>query len=277
MKDSGHPGPSFSCLSFLTWNHSKESLRHLQPVTMTLRVSTLFSLALLGLSQLGQALAPRQEATFSNPVIWADLADDEVFRVGDTYYYSASTMHYSPGAPLLRSYDLANWEFVSHSVPELPGPKFSLNGSDSAGYVNGVWASSLGYRESNGVFYWYGCIQGTDETHIYTASSPEGPWTHHDPIPKCYYDLGLLIDSDDTMYIAYGAVDIRLAQLSPDGFTEVRNEVCWQIPMAFLQMLTPTSLCTLKMPTGTSRARDSTTSTAIITFGLPSLATSSTF
>ncbi|KAF4781154.1 glycosyl hydrolase family 43 [Colletotrichum scovillei] len=194
---------------------------------MTLRVSTVFSLALLGLSQVGQALVPRQEATFSNPVIWADLADDEVFRVGDTYYYSASTMHYSPGAPLLRSYDLVNWEFVSHSVPELPGSKFSLNGSDSAGYVNGVWASSLGYRESNGVFYWYGCIQGTDETHIYTASSPEGPWTHHDPIPKCYYDLGLLIDTDDTMYIAYGAIDIRLAQLSPDGFTEVRNELVY--------------------------------------------------
>ncbi|KXH39624.1 glycosyl hydrolase family 43 [Colletotrichum simmondsii] len=177
---------------------------------MTFRVSTVFSLALLGLSQVGQALVPRQEATFSNPVIWADLADDEVFRVGDTYYYSASTMHYSPGAPLLRSYDLVNWEFVSHSVPELPGSKFSLNGSDSAGYVNGVWASSLGYRESNGVFY-----------------CPEGPWTHHDPIPKCYYDLGLLIDTDDTMYIAYGAIDIRLAQLSPDGFTQVRDEVVY--------------------------------------------------
>ncbi|KAL2879083.1 hypothetical protein SGCOL_005503 [Colletotrichum sp. CLE4] len=194
---------------------------------MRQRLPAALSLILLGFSQVGSALTTRQESTFTNPVIWADLADPEVFRVDDAFYYSASTMHYSPGAPLLRSYDLVNWEFVSHSVPELPGARFSLNGSDHAAYVNGVWASSLGYRESNGVFYWYGCIQGTDETHIYTASSAEGPWTHHDPIPKCYYDLGLLIDTDDTMYIAYGAIDIRLAQLSPDGFTEVRNEVVY--------------------------------------------------
>jgi beta-xylosidase len=40
---------------------------------------------------------------------WNDL---EVIRVGDTYYYTGSTMHYSPGAPVLRSYDLVNWEFI---------------------------------------------------------------------------------------------------------------------------------------------------------------------
>ncbi|MFC6078406.1 RICIN domain-containing protein, partial [Microbispora bryophytorum] len=43
-------------------------------------------------------------SSYSNPVLWEDLADIDVFRVDDTYYYSASTMHYSPGAPILRSY-----------------------------------------------------------------------------------------------------------------------------------------------------------------------------
>ncbi|WP_318272225.1 cellulose binding domain-containing protein, partial [Microbispora triticiradicis] len=38
-------------------------------------------------------------STYSNPVLWDDLADIDIIRVGDTYYYSASTMHYSPGAP----------------------------------------------------------------------------------------------------------------------------------------------------------------------------------
>ncbi|EQB56055.1 glycosyl hydrolase family 43 [Colletotrichum gloeosporioides Cg-14] len=194
---------------------------------MQFRASIIFFLAMLGFGRIGLALVMRQDNTFTNPILWADLADPEVFRVNDTYYYSASTMHYSPGAPLLRSYDLVNWEFVSHSVPELPGSQFSLNGTDHAAYVKGVWASSLGYRQSNGVFYWYGCIQGEGKTHIFTASSPEGPWTHHEPIPTCYYDLGLLIDTDDTMYIAYGAVDIHVAQLSPDGFSEVRSEVVY--------------------------------------------------
>ena len=64
-------------------------------------------------------------ATFQNPVLWEDLPDIEVFRVDDTFYYTSSTFHYSPGAPVLRSYDLVNWEYVGHSAylvgPEQPG------------------------------------------------------------------------------------------------------------------------------------------------------------
>ena len=50
---------------------------------------------------------PRRPRTYTrNPVVWQDFADGDIIRVGDAYYYSASTMHYSPGAPILRSYDL---------------------------------------------------------------------------------------------------------------------------------------------------------------------------
>ena len=59
---------------------------------------------------------PATAAQFTNPVIWQDFADIDVIRVGGTYYASASTMHYSPGAPVLRSYDLVNWEIAGHSV-----------------------------------------------------------------------------------------------------------------------------------------------------------------
>ena len=31
-----------------------------------------------------------QAETYSNPVLWNDLADLDVFRVNDTYYYSTS-------------------------------------------------------------------------------------------------------------------------------------------------------------------------------------------
>jgi beta-xylosidase len=56
-------------------------------------------------------------ATFNNPVLWEDYPDLDVFRVGDVFYYSSSTFAFSPGAPLLKSYDLVNWTPVSHSVP----------------------------------------------------------------------------------------------------------------------------------------------------------------
>ncbi|GGQ27880.1 family 43 glycosylhydrolase [Streptosporangium pseudovulgare] len=167
-------------------------------------------------------------STFSNPVLWQDLADIDVFRVDDTYYYSASTMHYSPGAPILRSYDLVNWEYAGHSVPKLDfGSKYDLNGGRA--YVNGIWASFLNYRKSNRTFYWGGCVDFS-KTHIYTATSAEGPWNRHTTINKCYYDAGLLVDDNDTMYVAYGNTQISVAQLSADGKTEVRSQQVFSTP-----------------------------------------------
>lgn len=37
-----------------------------------------------------------------NPVIWADVPDPSVIRVGDTYYMSSTTMHMNPGLFLLQ-------------------------------------------------------------------------------------------------------------------------------------------------------------------------------
>ncbi|WP_234343368.1 glycoside hydrolase 43 family protein [Streptomyces sp. NRRL F-5123] len=165
---------------------------------------------------------------YSNPVLWEDLADADVFRVGDTYYYSASTMHYSPGAPILRSYDLVHWEFAGHSVPSLDfGSKYDLNGG--RGYVRGVWASFLNYRKSDKTFYWGGCID-FDKTYIYTATSVEGPWSRRTTIDNCYYDAGLMIDDDDTMYVSYGNTNISVAQLSADGRTQVRTQQVFTTP-----------------------------------------------
>jgi beta-xylosidase len=79
-------------------------------------------------------------------------------------------MHYSPGAPILRSYDLVNWEYVGHSVPTLGwGSKYDLASGQRA-YVKGIWASTLRYRKSNGKWYWIGCIEFS-KTYIYTAVS----------------------------------------------------------------------------------------------------------
>ncbi len=41
----------------------------------------------------------------TNPIIWADVPDTSVVRVGDTYYMSSTTMHLSPGLPIYYSKD----------------------------------------------------------------------------------------------------------------------------------------------------------------------------
>ncbi|MHC5905567.1 glycoside hydrolase family 43 protein [Streptomyces sp. S6] len=167
-------------------------------------------------------------ATYNNPVLWQDFADIDVIRVGDTFYYSASTMHYSPGAPILRSYDLVNWEFAGHSLPKLDfGAKYDLNGG--RGYVRGVWASSLAYRPSNRTFYWLGQIDFA-RTFIYTAPAVEGPWTQLTSLGNVYYDAGLLVDTDDTLYVAYGNTTISVAQLTPDGRGQVRAQQVFSTP-----------------------------------------------
>lgn len=137
-------------------------------------------------------------------------------------------MHYSPGAPVLHSRDLVNWEYISHSVPTLAwDSKYDLDGSRA--YIDGIWASSIAYRESTGLFYWLGCIDfGT--TYIYTSTSPSGPWEQASSIAECYYDAGILIDDDDTMYVAYGNSQISVAQMSSDGLSQVSTVSVYSTP-----------------------------------------------
>jgi beta-xylosidase len=170
----------------------------------------------------------RAKPEFDNPVVWEDLPDLDIIRVGSVYYYSASSMHYSPGAPILRSYDLVHWEFAGHSVPRLDfGPGYDLVGGNA--YVKGIWASFFGYRQADKTFYWGGCVNFT-KTYLYAAPTVAGPWTRTAVLDKCYYDAGLLVDTDGTMYVAYGNTTLHVAQLSPDGTHEVRSQVVFQTP-----------------------------------------------
>jgi beta-xylosidase len=166
----------------------------------------------LTLFLIGSALAEQ----FTNPVIYEDFADNDISRGPDgSYYLSASSFHYSPGAPILKSDDLVNWESIGRSVPSLSWSKYNLTEGQNA-YNKGIWASTLRYRASNGPWYWIGCIEFS-KTYIYTAPAVTGPWTLRSTLNKCYYDCGLLIDDDDSMYVVSGRNNITMAQLSADG------------------------------------------------------------
>lgn len=157
-------------------------------------------------------------ATFSNPSMWEDLPDPEIIRVDDVYYYTASNMHYSPGAPILRSWDLVNWDYIGHAVPVYDhSPKYDFQGGQA--YIKGTWASSIHYRKANKTFYWIGCMD-FGRTYVYTAPAAEGPWKKTSTLNSCFYDCGLLADYDeaaeetsDIMYLAYGNPSIRVVGL----------------------------------------------------------------
>ncbi|ETS78081.1 hypothetical protein PFICI_10143 [Pestalotiopsis fici W106-1] len=181
-----------------------------------------------------QVNQPRQSSTFTNPIVYEDLPDLDVFRVGDVYYYSTSTFAYSPGAPLYKSYDLVNWAPVTHSVPTLDfGDKYNLPSATNRAYVKGIWASSVRYRASTDTFYWVGCIEFS-KTYIYTSSGSNAGanggeadswnWQQAAVIDTCYYDCGLFIDDDDQMYVVYGNTQISVAKLSSDGLSQVSTQ-----------------------------------------------------
>ena len=167
--------------------------------------------------------------TYSNPILWQDLADPEVIRVGDVFYYTGSNMHLSPGAPILRSYDLVNWEYAGHAIPSLDfGPSYRLEGGGRA-YIGGDWASSLRYRESEEKFYFLACIR-TGQTYVWKADQVEGPWERTGPVGNCYYDAGMLIDDDDKIYVAYGHGNLSVAELNADATKQVSAKEVFQTP-----------------------------------------------
>ena len=49
-----------------------------------------------------------------NPMLWADVPDPDIIRVDDTFYLVSTTMHLMPGAPIMKSKDLKNWETVGY-------------------------------------------------------------------------------------------------------------------------------------------------------------------
>lgn len=165
------------------------------------------------------------QSTFSNPVIYADFPDNDVFVGPDgAYYFSASSFHFSPGAPILKSHDLVNWELIGHSVPRLDfGDGYDLAPGTRA-YRGGIWASTMRYRKSNDLWYWLGCTNFYNNW-IYTAPNATGPWTRLAYLGggNCYYDTGMLIDDDDTMYVVYGNPNVQVAQLAPDGKSQVKS------------------------------------------------------
>ncbi|WP_293974525.1 glycoside hydrolase 43 family protein [Sphingomonas sp.] len=170
-------------------------------------------------------------ATYTNPILFADYSDPDVIRIGRDYYLVASSFHFSPGIPILRSGDLVHWSIAGHVLPRLPfAPEYDMPGPHTltdaiskpiggTRYAGGVWAPSI--RQHAGLIYVY---WATPDEGIFmaTARSPEGPWSApvkvidqpalEDPCP--------FWDDDGSAWLVHsrhGAGPLILHRMSPDG------------------------------------------------------------
>ncbi len=182
------------------------------------------------------AVAAADSAPFyRNPVLHSDYSDPDVIRVEDSYYMVASTFHFSPGLPVLKSKDLVHWTLLGHVLSrlsfdpsyDLPGPvefddsaeRIPFNTRMGHRYAAGVWAPSI--RHHQGRFYVYFATP-TEGVFMASAARAEGPWSApvkvidepslEDPCP--------LWDDDGNAYLVHsrvGAGPLILRRMSADG------------------------------------------------------------
>ncbi|GAB3982453.1 glycoside hydrolase family 43 protein [Spirosoma terrae] len=175
--------------------------------------TALFRSALILVLLLTQLLANAQTA--HNPIIFADVPDMAMIRVGDTYYMSSTTMHMSPGLPIMKSKDLVNWKLVGYAYDTLASVDALNLTNGKSTYGRGSWASSLRYH--NGTFYVTTFAQTTGKTYVYTTKDIEkGPWKETSFSPS-YHDHSLFFDDDGRTYLIYGAGKLKLLELNADA------------------------------------------------------------
>lgn len=167
--------------------------------------------------------------TYSVPLLNADVPDISVERVPaaendegrDIYYMISTTMHLSPGAPIMKSYDLVNWEIVNYVFDRASvGDSFSLrNGQNS--YGQGQWASSLRYHD--GMFYVAFNTNNLNGAYLYRTDDIENGAWQRTSLGRGLHDPSLFFDVDGTPYIFYGSGGTSAVRLNA-GLTAIEQD-----------------------------------------------------
>ena len=172
------------------------------------------TLSAIPLSPRAVATSDSGNETFTNPVMYADVPDVDVIRVDDAYYMVSTTMHLSPGCPVMKSTDLVNWETVSYTYDILDdGDKFALRNGESD-YGSGSWAASI--RHYNGKYYVSFASLSTGKTYIFSTTDVENGTWHRSEFNGYLHDVSLLTTQDDGMYVVYGSGTARCRPVYED-------------------------------------------------------------
>ena len=172
------------------------------------------TLSAIPLSPRAVATSDSGNQTFTNPVMYADVPDVDVIRVDDAYYMVSTTMHLSPGCPVMKSTDLVNWETVSYTYDILDdGDKFALRNGESD-YGSGSWAASI--RHYNGKYYVSFASLSTGKTYIFSTTDVENGTWHRSEFNGYLHDVSLLTTQDDGMYVVYGSGTARCRPVYED-------------------------------------------------------------
>ena len=149
-----------------------------------------------------------------NPVIHADVPDMSIIRVGNSYYMSSTTMHMSPGVPIMKSSDLVNWKIINYAYDTLANMEALNLINEKSSYGRGSWASCIRYH--NNRVYVSTFSSTTGKTYIFSTRDIEkGPWNRITFRPSLH-DNSLFFDDDGKIYLIWGNGRLMIAELKED-------------------------------------------------------------
>lgn len=155
-----------------------------------------------------------QSGKANNPIIFADVPDMSIVRVGNTYYSSSTTMHMNPGVPIMKSNDLVNWHLINYAYDTLDNIDAVNLDNGKSMYGRGSWASCIRYH--NNIFYVSTFSSTTGKTYIFSTKDIEnGPWKVSSFSPS-YHDHTLFFE-DGRVYLIYGVGKLKLVELTADA------------------------------------------------------------
>lgn len=170
---------------------------------------TLQILLVCGFANMSMSMA----ATVTNPFIWADIPDISIVMAEGKYYMSYTTMHMTPGVPIMESTDMVHWKTVSYCYQtHVNNNKMNLANGENA-YGKGTWASSIRYKD--GTFYVLTFSQTSGNSHLYTTKDiKSGSWKET-KFPL-WHDPSLFLDGDGRNYVVFGNGNISIVELNAD-------------------------------------------------------------
>jgi beta-xylosidase len=181
---------------------------------------------------------------YDNPVYARNFPDPHVIRAGDTYY-AYSTADSGTNIPVIRSTDLAHWEYVGNAL--LAVPLWSRPGY--------TWAPGVIQAGDHFVLYYATRHAESDRQCLSLAVSdtPEGPYADTSTEPLvCPLDLGGAIDpypfqdADGQLYLLWKndgnccgkPVGLWVQPLAADGLTLtgapvelIQRDQAWERPL----------------------------------------------
>ena len=149
----------------------------------------------------------------NNPIFKVDMPDPDVLRRGDIYYMVSTTMFYMPGAVILKSGNLVNWEIVSYVFETLENNDIYQMKNGKNAYGKGQWATSLAFYHGR----YYACFVCHDmgKTYIYHTDDIEQSGWDRFVIEEVFHDMSFLF-WENAAYFVYGNGEIGIVQLEDD-------------------------------------------------------------